>query len=124
MGRAVWRYQVVVEACASMRLCLCLLLGLAALQDGALVRAATDFSGETEFPSSAFSKYPDTKNVVPYQPVRRLPLLLRPLLLLLLRLLLLPLLLLLRVCCDCAANPLHRFVCTTAPGLFSVLSTV
>jgi hypothetical protein len=32
--------------------------------------AATDFSGETEFASSDQSKYPDTGNVVPYQPVR------------------------------------------------------
>lgn len=36
------------------------------------VRAATDFSGETEFASSDPSKYPDTGNVVPYQPVRLL----------------------------------------------------
>jgi len=43
---------------------------LAALSaPGAL--AATDFSGETEFPSSGSSKYPDTRNVVPYQPVRQ-----------------------------------------------------
>ena len=50
-----------------MRLCACaawllLLVG---------VRAATDFSGETEFPSSAPSKYPDTRSVAPHQPVRQ-----------------------------------------------------
>ena len=44
------------------------LLALVALrQDG--VQAGTDFSDETEFGSSDPSKYPDTGNVVPYQPV-------------------------------------------------------
>ncbi len=52
----------------SPRLC-AFVAALAALSaPGAL--AATDFSGETEFPSSGSSKYPDTRNVVPYQPVR------------------------------------------------------
>ena len=53
----------------SPRLC-AFVAALAALSaPGAL--AATDFSGETEFPSSGSSKYPDTRNVVPYQPVRQ-----------------------------------------------------
>jgi hypothetical protein len=38
------------------------------LLDWPAARAATDFSGETEFASSDPSKYPDTRSVVPYQP--------------------------------------------------------
>lgn len=45
-----------------------LLVGV--LMDWPTVRAATDYSGETEFASSEPSKYPDTRSVVPYQPVR------------------------------------------------------
>lgn len=41
------------------------------LMDWPAARAATDFSGETEFASSDPSKYPDTRSVVPYQPVRQ-----------------------------------------------------
>ena len=33
-----------------------------------LAAALTDFSAETEFPSSQHKKYPDTEAVVPYQP--------------------------------------------------------
>ena len=33
-----------------------------------LSAALTDFSAETEFPSSQHKKYPDTEAVVPYQP--------------------------------------------------------
>ena len=43
-------------------------VALLALWGGALVGAYTDYSAETEFASSASSKYPDTESVVPYQP--------------------------------------------------------
>eukprot|EP01043_Picozoa_sp_COSAG02_P038831 COSAG02_NODE_3023_length_7526_cov_7.952336_1_plen_112_part_00 len=58
--RAGWRASAFVAV---------LLVGV--LMDWPAVRAATDFSGETEFASSDPSKYPDTRSVVPYQPVRQ-----------------------------------------------------